>query len=162
MFSMRVGWKFSITGNGEQFVMMGSITRMLKSYADNLVILGAVCTAVLRLARVLARSGWMICSVAAVSLNSDYATTRMAAGDATTVDTVKMWAWLAVCIRICVSRKVSKRRDSGLEICESSEIWQASRQQRCRDACQVSEKKNHYSIQSRGFETSWEARPLIE
>ena len=32
--------------------------------------------------------------------------------------------------------------------------WQASRQQRCRDACQISERYDHYNIQSRGFKTS--------
>ena len=35
-----------------------------------------------------------------------------------------------------------------------SEIWQASRQQRCRDACQISEWYNPYYTQSRGLETS--------
>ena len=32
--------------------------------------------------------------------------------------------------------------------------WQAPRQQRCRDACQISERYDHYNIQSRGFKTS--------
>ena len=36
-------------------------------------------------------------------------------------------------------------RDSDLEFSNRSEIWQALRQQRCRD--------DHYNIQSRGFET---------
>ena len=35
-----------------------------------------------------------------------------------------------------------------------SEMWQAPRQQCCRDACQISQRYDHYNIQSRGFETS--------
>ena len=35
-----------------------------------------------------------------------------------------------------------------------SEIWWAPRQQCCRDVCQISERYDQYSIQSRGFETS--------
>ena len=52
------------------------------------------------------------------------------------------------------SREVSKPRDSGLNFSNRSEIWQASRQQGCRDACQISERYNQYNNQSRGFETS--------
>ena len=52
------------------------------------------------------------------------------------------------------SREVSKPRDSGLDFSNRSQIWQAPRQQRCRDACQISERYDHYNIQSRGFETS--------
>ena len=52
------------------------------------------------------------------------------------------------------SREVSKPRDSGLDCCSRSGIWQAPRQQRCRDACQISERFDHYDIKSRGFETS--------
>ena len=33
-------------------------------------------------------------------------------------------------------------------------IWQALLQHRCRDACQISKRYDHYNIQSRGFETS--------
>ena len=41
-----------------------------------------------------------------------------------------------------------------LELSYRSEIWQASRQQRCRDACQISEWYDNSNIQSRFFETS--------
>ena len=51
------------------------------------------------------------------------------------------------------SREVSKPRDSCLDFSNRSEIWQAPRQQCCRDACQISERCDHYNIQSRGFET---------
>ena len=45
-------------------------------------------------------------------------------------------------------------------------LWnlQEPRQQRCRDACQISERYEHYTIQSRGFETSRDLtvrRPLV-
>ena len=52
------------------------------------------------------------------------------------------------------SREVSKPRDSCLDYSNRSEIWQASRQQCCRDACQIWEQCHHYNTQSRGFETS--------
>ena len=52
------------------------------------------------------------------------------------------------------SREVSKPRDWGLNFANHSDIWQAPRQQRCRDACQISERYDHYNIQSPGFETS--------
>ena len=52
------------------------------------------------------------------------------------------------------SREVSKPRDSGLNFSNRSEIWQTPRQHRYRDACQISERYDHYNIQSRGFETS--------
>ena len=45
-------------------------------------------------------------------------------------------------------------RDSGSNISNRSEIWQAPRQSCCRDACQMSERYDRYNIQSRGFETS--------
>ena len=45
-------------------------------------------------------------------------------------------------------------RDSGSNISNHSEIWQAPRQSCCRDACQISERYDRYNIQSRGFETS--------
>ena len=51
------------------------------------------------------------------------------------------------------SREVLELRDSGLDISNRSEIWQAPRQQRCRDACQISERYDHYNIRSRDF---WE------
>ena len=52
------------------------------------------------------------------------------------------------------SRGVSKPRDWMLWWSDRSELWQASRQQRCcRGACQISERYDHYNIQSRGFET---------
>ena len=41
-------------------------------------------------------------------------------------------------------REISKPRDSGLDFSNRSEIWQAPRQQRCRDACQISERYDHF------------------
>ena len=35
-----------------------------------------------------------------------------------------------------------------------SEIWEAPRQERCRDVCQISERYDHHNIQFDGFETS--------
>ena len=52
------------------------------------------------------------------------------------------------------SRDISKARDSELDFSNRSEIWGASRQQRCRDACQISEQYDPDNIQSCGFETS--------
>ena len=49
------------------------------------------------------------------------------------------------------SLEVSK---PGLNFSNRSEIWQASRQQRCRDACQFSELYGHYNNHSLGLETS--------
>ena len=46
----------------------------------------------------------------------------------------------------------------GLDFFSHPEIWQAPRQQRCRDACQISERYDHCNIQSRGFETSQDLR----
>ena len=54
------------------------------------------------------------------------------------------------------SREASKVRDSCLNFSNPSEIWQAPRQRCCRDACPISEWYNHYNVQSRGFETSWD------
>ena len=52
-------------------------------------------------------------------------------------------------------RKISwSLEDSSLGFSNRSEIWQAPRQQRCRDACQISEGYDRYKIQSRSFETS--------
>ena len=42
--------------------------------------------------------------------------------------------------------------DSGLDLFGCSEIWQAPWQHCCQDACQISERYDHYNIQSRGFE----------
>ena len=47
----------------------------------------------------------------------------------------------------------SKQRDSSLNFSNRSEIWQACQQQRWRDACQISERCNHYNLQSSAFET---------
>ena len=41
-----------------------------------------------------------------------------------------------------------------LDFSNRSWIWQTPGQQRCRDACQISERRDRYNIQSRGFETS--------
>ena len=57
-------------------------------------------------------------------------------------------------IRLSVrSRKVSKPRDSYLELSDRSEIWQALRQQCCRCACQISKRYDNLKYRSRGFET---------
>ena len=51
------------------------------------------------------------------------------------------------------SREDSKPRDSGLDFSNRSEIWEAPRQYRSRDACPIAEQYDHYDTQSRGFET---------
>ena len=53
-------------------------------------------------------------------------------------------------------RRISRSLEAvrlGLVFFNRSEIWQAHRQQRCRDACQISERYNHYNTQSRSFDT---------
>ena len=45
-------------------------------------------------------------------------------------------------------------RELGLAFSNRSDIWQAPRQQCCRDACQHSERYDDYDLLSRGFETS--------
>ena len=50
------------------------------------------------------------------------------------------------------SLEVSKPRDSSLFFSNSSQIKQAPRQQRCRDACQISERCDHHSSKSCGFD----------
>ena len=55
--------------------------------------------------------------------------------------------------RLTESRKVSKPRDSSLDFSNRFEIWQAPRQQRCRDACQILQRYDDYNIQYRSFET---------
>ena len=52
------------------------------------------------------------------------------------------------------SHEVSKPRDSSLDFSSRSDIWRAPRQQRCWDACQISERCDHYNIQSGDFESS--------
>ena len=51
------------------------------------------------------------------------------------------------------SRKVSKARDRVLKCSYRFEIWQASRRQCCRGACQISERSDNSQYRSRGFET---------
>ena len=51
------------------------------------------------------------------------------------------------------SRKVSKPRDWYFKLSYRFEIWQAHRQQRCRSACQISERSDNSKYKSRGFET---------
>ena len=51
-------------------------------------------------------------------------------------------------------REASKPRDSCLDFSNRSEIWQAPRKQRCRDACQILVRCDHYNNQSGGFEIS--------
>ena len=55
-------------------------------------------------------------------------------------DHFEVWAPFQYPIRrlIVRSREVSKPRDWYLELCDSSEIWQAPRQHCCRCACQIS------------------------
>ena len=53
--------------------------------------------------------------------------------------------------------KISRNLEAGdscFDLSNCSEIWQAPRQQRCRDVCQISERYDNYNIQSHGFETS--------
>ena len=52
------------------------------------------------------------------------------------------------------SREISKTRDIGLHLSDRSKIWQAPRQQCCRCTCQISERYDHLTAQSRVFETS--------
>ena len=54
----------------------------------------------------------------------------------------------------------SKPWDSGLDFPNRSKIWQAPRQQRCWDACQISERYNRCNIQSRGFSRLRDFRDL--
>ena len=54
-------------------------------------------------------------------------------------------------------RKISW--DSGVDFSNRSEIWQAPRQQRRRDACQIAEWYGNYNIQSCGFEASRDLVP---
>ena len=49
--------------------------------------------------------------------------------------------------------------DSGVDFSNRSEIWQAPRQQRRRDACQIAERYGNYNIQSCGFEASRDLVP---
>ena len=51
--------------------------------------------------------------------------------------------------KISWSPKASKPRVWNLDFCDTSDIWQTPRQQRCRDACQISEPYDHHNIQSR-------------
>ena len=51
------------------------------------------------------------------------------------------------------SREVLKLQDSGLYFSNRSEMMRAPLQQRCPDACKISERWEHYVTQSRGFET---------
>ena len=50
----------------------------------------------------------------------------------------------------------SRGREIQIQTFYRSKIWQASRQQRCRDACEISEGYDHYNIQFRGFKASWD------
>ena len=53
------------------------------------------------------------------------------------------------------AREVSKPRNSGLNFSNHSEIWQAPRKHRCRDAFQIPERCDHHNTQSHGsLETS--------
>ena len=50
--------------------------------------------------------------------------------------------------------EVSKPCDLNVELSDCSEIWQPSRQHRCRCACQISKRCDNLYYQSRGFKTS--------
>ena len=52
------------------------------------------------------------------------------------------------------TREVSKPRNSGLDFSNCSEIWVAPRQQRCQDACEISERCEYYNTQSSPFEAA--------
>ena len=52
------------------------------------------------------------------------------------------------------SRDMWKPLDMALELFNRSEIWQASRQRSCRDACQIKERYWHFQTQSQGLEPS--------
>ena len=51
-----------------------------------------------------------------------------------------------------------RSRDSGLDFSNRSEIWQAHRQPRCRDARQILERYHHYNMQIRGLAISRDLR----
>ena len=52
------------------------------------------------------------------------------------------------------SHEVSKMRDSGFDFSNRCEIWQAAWQRCCQNSCQISERYDHWNIQSHDFETS--------
>ena len=54
------------------------------------------------------------------------------------------------------SREVSKYARFMFRLYNRFEILQAHRYQSCRDACQITERRDHYNTKSRGFETSRE------
>ena len=58
-----------------------------------------------------------------------------------------------VFVHISLGLEVSRPRDSYAHFSNRSEIWQAHRQ-RCRDACQISERHDHYNTQYHDFESS--------
>ena len=45
-------------------------------------------------------------------------------------------------------------KSRSLDFSKRSEIWQETRQQHCRDSCQIREQYDLYTFQSRGFETA--------
>ena len=56
-----------------------------------------------------------------------------------------------------IYRKISRSLEAtrfGFKLFNRSEIWQAPRQHRCRDACQISKRHDPDNTQPRGFETS--------
>ena len=52
------------------------------------------------------------------------------------------------------TRESSMPHDSNLDVFNRSGIWQAPRQRRWRNACQIAERYGHRNSQSRGFDTS--------
>ena len=82
--------------------------------------------------------------------------TRVVSLPLRTTITAKSMACIHSAVRrlTALSREVSKPQDSALDFYNRYEIWQASRQQYCRDAIRISERCVQYNFQSRGFETS--------
>ena len=63
------------------------------------------------------------------------------------------------------SRQVSTPRDSGLNCCSRSKIWQAPRQRYYRYACQNSERYDHYNTLAASWLREiwrWDVLPLSE
>ena len=75
---------------------------------------------------------------------------------------IKLTFWPSMHGLYSLSRRTSYRKilwileaaRFGFRLFHRSEIWQAPRQQRGRDACHISERYNHHNTQSRVFETS--------
>ena len=81
-------------------------------------------------------------------------------------DDVIMWDPVVTFQGICslsgraFYRKISERRNAGLNFSNRSEIWQVLQQHCCRDTCQTSERHDYNNTQYRGFET-WRQNVLL-